>query len=91
MRCPKNFTDACLPIFADLMNSRLVTSSASKQELEVFWAESIHGNFVVVDRASNHGSLLFLKSDHTRLDTVLDTQTSDHAGSPLTYTMASIG
>jgi len=64
--------------------------STSEQELQVLGAETIHSNFIVVDRPSNHSGLLLLQRNHTRLYAVLDTQTGDDTGSLLSDTVASI-
>jgi len=61
-----------------------------KEELQIFGAQAIHSNLVIVNRSSDHGSLLLLQRDHARLDTVLDTETGDNARSLLSNTMASI-
>jgi hypothetical protein len=88
-----------VPENADPMHKRHIVMSsdadrllscAAEQELEVFWAQAVHGNLVVVDCTSNHSSFLLLQRHHTRLDTILNTETGDHTGSLLTNAMASI-
>ena len=62
----------------------------TEQELQVLGTQAVHSDLVVVDGTSNHSCLLLLQRDHTRLDTVLNTEACDDARSLLADTMAAV-
>ena len=65
-------------------------SGTAEKKLHVLRSQLLHGDLVVVDGSTNHIGLLLLQHDDTRLDRVLDTETSDDTGSLLADTMATV-
>jgi hypothetical protein len=62
----------------------------TEQELHILWGQTLHCRIVSVDSGVDHVCLLLLEQHHTRLDRILNAQSSDRARASLSDTMATI-
>ena len=63
----------------------------TEKELQIFRTQAIHCDLVVIDRSGNHGCLLLLQRDHTRLHAILDTEAGDDTRALLSNAVATVG
>ena len=63
---------------------------ATEEKLQIFGSQSLHCLAISIDSAGDHVCFLLLQRDNTRLYTVLDAETGDHARASLTNAVTAV-